>query len=275
MLTDDDTVVNDCASSVIGIATPAGARMFEFLDERDRAARLLPFIRALALDACNPSTQRAREVVERAASLALAARSAELDITDLLSRMSRLVFLTERQLGDLRPDIPQDHEWRAHWMMLDEMSCRACIYAFSREAFSSDAAWGRALDTIASNPAGATDAVRRAAQARDTDGVAVIATDVSGTILFWNEGAAALYGWSHQEVVGRNILHVTPSSQSMSEAEQVMRQLAAGQSWSGSILLRDKGGAALKAFVTDTPVTYSGVIVGIVGVSRRAADGAR
>jgi PAS domain S-box-containing protein len=272
MVTERDTVVNDCTSSVVELTTPTGARMFEFLDAGDRAKRLAPFVRALAVDACHPSTQRAREVVERAAALALAARSAELDITDLLSRMSRLVFVTERQLGDLRPDIQQNHEWRAHWMMLDEMSSRACIYAFSREAFGSDAAWHRALDTIASNPAGAADAVRRAAQAHDADGAAVIATDISGTILFWNENATTLYGWRQPEVVGQNIMHVTPSTQSMGEAEQIMRQLAAGQTWSGTIVLRDKRGASMRTVVTDTPVVYNGVIVGIVGISKKAGE---
>lgn len=272
MLMDHEAVVNDCTSTVVELTTLPGARMFEFLDEEDRATRLIPFVRALAMDACDPSAQLARDVVERAAALALVARAVKLDITDLLSRMSRLVFVTERELGERRPDIKQDHEWRAHWMMLDEMSSRACIYAFAREAFSSDVAWHQALETIASNPAGSTDAVRRAAQARDTDGAAVIATDISGTIQFWNDEASALYGWEHSEVVGANIMRVTPSSQSMSEAEQIMRQLAAGQTWSGTILLRDKHGAAVRAHVTDAPVVYNGVIVGIVGVSTRAEE---
>jgi PAS domain S-box-containing protein len=270
MVTDRDAVVNDCTSSVVDLTTPAGARMFEFLDEEDRAARLYPFVRALATDACDPSTQRARDVVEHAAALALAARTAGMDITDLLSRMSRLVFVTERELSELRRDVEQDHEWRSHWMMLDEMSSRACIYAFSREAFSSDVAWRKALDTIASNPAGAAHAVRRAAQSLDIDGAAVIATDISGTILFWNGGASTLYGWEQPEVLGRNVMQVTPSSQSLGEAEQIMRQLAAGESWSGTIALKDKRGMTLKACVTDTPVVYNGVIVGIVGVSKPA-----
>src|SRR6185503_3438609 len=155
MVTDVESVVNDCTSSVVELTTPAGTRMFEFLSAEERGAVLHPFVRALALDACASSSQRARDVVERAAALADAARRAGVDVTDLLGRVARLVFITERRLGELRPEFRQDRAWRAHWHMLDEMSTRACIYAFSREAFSSDGAWNKALDTIASNPAGA------------------------------------------------------------------------------------------------------------------------
>ncbi|HEX4682424.1 MAG TPA: PAS domain-containing protein [Gemmatimonadaceae bacterium] len=266
---DADSAVNDCTSSVVAVTTPAGARMFEFLGPAERDSALEPFVRALAQDACESSSEGARELVERAAALAITSHAAGIDITDLLGRVARLIYLTERRLGELRPDLRQDREWRAHWAMVDEMASRACIYAFSREAFSTDAAWQRALDTIASNPVGAANSVRRTAKAMDSGVAAVIATDVTGTILYWNSAATALYGWEPDEVLGHNIMHVTPASQSLADAERIMRQLAAGEVWAGTILLRDKRGTPLHAQVTDTPVLYNGVIVGIVGVSAR------
>lgn len=272
MVTDADTLANDCTTAVVEVTTSAGARMFDFLDETQRAEVLDPFVRALALDACDPQPGRTRDVVERAAALAIAARDNGIDISELLSRVARLVFLTERNLGDLRPELRQTREWRAHWLTLDEMSSRASIYAFSREAFASDTAWNRALDTISTNPAGAANAVRRAAQDADAGANVVIASDVSGTILYWNKAATRLYGWESAEVLGHNIMHVMPTSQSVAEAEAIMRRLAAGEAWSGMFLVRDKRGVPMKIAVTDTPVRFSGVIVGVVGVSKTSDE---
>ena len=49
-------------------------------------------------------------------------------------------------------------------------------------------------------------------------GDAVIATDLNGSIVFWNLAAERLYGWRASDVEGRNILDVTPSSQSRAAA---------------------------------------------------------
>ena len=40
-------------------------------------------------------------------------------------------------------------------------------------------------------------------------GHAVIATDMQGTVLFWNGAAEQLYGWPAAEAVGRDISDVT------------------------------------------------------------------
>ena len=37
---------------------------------------------------------------------------------------------------------------------------------------------------------------------------AIIACDLEGKILFWNKGAERIYGWTSQEVVGRNVLGI-------------------------------------------------------------------
>lgn len=115
----------------------------------------------------------------------------------------------------------------------------------------------------------ALEAVVVAAEGLDTGIDAVIATDSDGTILYWSAGAESLFGWSAAEALDRHVIDVTRGSQTPAEAEQIMRELIAGRSWSGSFVVRHKDGTPIAVHVTDVPVVTEGVVVGIVGVSRR------
>ena len=116
----------------------------------------------------------------------------------------------------------------------------------------------------------------------DSVGYAVIATDASGTIRFWNHAAEELYGWASSEVIGRDIISVTPGPASEATAQEIMDSLLRGASWTGEFPVRRKDGATFLAEVTDTPV-FDGqnTLIGVVGVSvditrrRRAEERAR
>jgi len=41
-------------------------------------------------------------------------------------------------------------------------------------------------------------------------GVALIGTDLEGTVTVWNPAAEALYGWTAAEALGRSVLELTP-----------------------------------------------------------------
>jgi PAS domain S-box-containing protein len=97
---------------------------------------------------------------------------------------------------------------------------------------------------------------------------AVIVTDPDGTIRSWNRFAEQLYGWRSTEVMGRNILDVTPASTSREQASEIMERLQAGESWSGEFSVRRRDGTSFVVHVTDTPVfDAAGELSGIVGVS--------
>lgn len=97
---------------------------------------------------------------------------------------------------------------------------------------------------------------------------AVIATDRNGTIFYWNRFAETLYGWSSAEVVGRNILEVTPASMSREQGEEVMNRLKGGQSWSGEFWSRRKEGVPFPAWVTVTPIfNEKREQIGMIGLS--------
>jgi PAS domain S-box-containing protein len=97
---------------------------------------------------------------------------------------------------------------------------------------------------------------------------AVIATDLAGTIVYWNSFAEQLYGWTATEAVGANILEMTPAEDTRTQATEVLSVLQAGKSWAGEFSVRRKDGSVFPAMVTDSPIfNESGELTGIVGVS--------
>ncbi len=123
----------------------------------------------------------------------------------------------------------------------------------------------RFFETAASR----TAAIVAAAKAQDTTEAAVIATDLRGTIVYWSEHAAALYGWAAAEAIGRNVVDVTPTYNSSDEAERIMEDLRRGKPWRGQFLVKARDGTPIVAFVIDTPVRSGNKVIGIIGVSRR------
>ena len=99
-------------------------------------------------------------------------------------------------------------------------------------------------------------------------GQAVIATDLLGKVIFWNNAAEKIYGWSSSEAIGQNIMDLTPARQSNEQAVEIMNKLSAGKTWTGEFHVKRKDGSSFPAFVTDTPILDSnGKFTGIIGIS--------
>jgi PAS domain S-box-containing protein len=97
---------------------------------------------------------------------------------------------------------------------------------------------------------------------------AVIATDLEGRITYWNRFAETLYGWPAAEVLGRNILEVTPATEMVEKAAEIMEHLQKGESWTGVFLTQRRDGSIFPAYVMDSPIyDQAGRLVGVVGVS--------
>ena len=112
-----------------------------------------------------------------------------------------------------------------------------------------------------------TDRIREAAAKADQQR-AVIGTDRSGTIVYWNETAEKIYGWSAKEAIGRDVVEVTPTMMSRNEADEIMNTLQSGGRWQGAFMVRDRSGHPMIVDVEDVAIEHDGRIIGIIGISR-------
>jgi PAS domain S-box-containing protein len=83
----------------------------------------------------------------------------------------------------------------------------------------------------------------------------VIAKDLEGKILLWNEGARRLYGYEPEEIVGMansSILHIDEDVRAGKPHEILQAALAQGK-WEGTLLRRRKNGEHFAARVVITP----------------------
>ena len=119
-----------------------------------------------------------------------------------------------------------------------------------------------------SDQTGAWKTNRFQARLLDSVGQAVIATDLRGRITYWNRAAKSIYGWSATEVLGRDIVEVTPSPGLVAEAESIMAVLRSGDHWTGEFEVRHKDGSTFPALVTNAPILDEhDRLVGVIGVS--------
>lgn len=126
----------------------------------------------------------------------------------------------------------------------------------------------RELDHEVGEAERAREEVRFQAELLDAVEQAVIATDPTGAIVYWNRFAERLYGWSSDEVLGCPVEEVTPAPSSEDEAAEILARLGRGESWSGRFRVRRRDGTDFLAQVWDSPVHDSkGELIGVVGVS--------
>ena len=71
---------------------------------------------------------------------------------------------------------------------------------------------------------------------------AVIVSDGDGRIEFWNTGAEALYGWGREEVLGKNLDQVVPTTFPVASEEEVLSTLISAGQWEGTVRRQNKGG---------------------------------
>ena len=114
----------------------------------------------------------------------------------------------------------------------------------------------------------AAEEIRFQAGLLDAVDQAVIATDIHGVITYWNRFAERLYGWSAPEVIGRNMMDITPAQGSPRAAAEMLSRWQRGERWTGECLVQHRDGRIFPVLVIDSPISNSQeVLIGVVRVS--------
>jgi len=107
----------------------------------------------------------------------------------------------------------------------------------------------------------------------DTVEQAVIASDLEGVVIYWNQFAQKIYGWSAEEAVDRKIMDLTKPETSPSQVREIMSRVREGRGWSGEVVVTRKDGTAFPASVTNSPVFNDrGAVIGMVGISQNISE---
>jgi PAS domain S-box-containing protein len=107
--------------------------------------------------------------------------------------------------------------------------------------------------SIVSNPQEAVDFITNILESSTE--YSVIAKNLEGKILLWNEGARRLYGYEPDEVVGKansSILHV-PEDVAAGKPREIMEAALQQGKWEGTIARRRKNGEQFAARLVMTP----------------------
>jgi two-component system cell cycle sensor histidine kinase/response regulator CckA len=101
---------------------------------------------------------------------------------------------------------------------------------------------------------------------------AIISKDLAGRVLSWNRGAAAIYGYTAQEMIGQSI-HVLVPPERLDEEESILTRIRAGERVQHYETVRiRKGGAPLYVSLTVSPIVEGGRITGASHVARDISD---
>ena len=60
-------------------------------------------------------------------------------------------------------------------------------------------------------------------------GQAIMATDLTGMVIYWNKAAEKIYGWSPSEAIGQNIMYLKSARQTKEQSIDIMQKLSAGK----------------------------------------------
>jgi diguanylate cyclase (GGDEF)-like protein/PAS domain S-box-containing protein len=102
----------------------------------------------------------------------------------------------------------------------------------------------------------------------DAIGQTIIVTDSQDRVVYWNDAAAQLYGWSKEEATGRRLKELVVCEKLWPQAEEIRSELRVRRAWSGEFVVRRRDGETVSMMGVATPLLdEEGSPVGMVGVS--------
>ncbi len=85
-------------------------------------------------------------------------------------------------------------------------------------------------------------------------GQALIATDKDNVIRYWNKGAENLYGWTAEEVLGKNVDEFLTTEVIKKQITIALDRFLSGESWSAEIQIKNRHEETVPVIVTLNPV---------------------
>jgi PAS domain S-box-containing protein len=98
----------------------------------------------------------------------------------------------------------------------------------------------------------AEEQLRLQARLLESVGQAIIAADTAGRVIYWNPAAAAIFGYSAAEMLGRSMIEVMILDHFRPEAEKVVEQIYSGQPYASELTLTRADGQEVPAYATAT-----------------------
>lgn len=98
---------------------------------------------------------------------------------------------------------------------------------------------------------------------------AVITTDLDFVIQSWNSAAEALYGWRAEEVLGKTMVEMIPTSYLDVQLEEVLARFATEGRWQGEVVQQHKDGQDIYIFASvNLVVDEYGEPVSVMAINR-------
>jgi two-component system cell cycle sensor histidine kinase/response regulator CckA len=101
---------------------------------------------------------------------------------------------------------------------------------------------------------------------------AIVSKNLDGIVLTWNRGAAAIYGYTAEEMIGRSISLLVPLDR-LDEEKSILERIRAGQRVQHFESIRvKKGGALIHVSLTISPIRDGERVVGASHVARDISE---
>jgi len=88
----------------------------------------------------------------------------------------------------------------------------------------------------------------------DRVGQAVIGCSMDNTIIYWNQAAAELYGWTSDEAIGKQYYDLFRAAMTLDMGEKIRRVLQHGRVWSGELKIQNRNHEKLHILGTVAPL---------------------
>ena len=117
------------------------------------------------------------------------------------------------------------------------------------------------------------DQLELAHQMLDTVDAAVVATDLDGTVLAWNEGARRFHGWTAEQAIGRDIVELTLAPDERDAGRRAWSSIVPNGGWEGRLEGRRADGTRVPVHARNR-VVYDAADrpVGVIAVADDLTD---